>query len=186
MSILDDRIREHERTQYDLRAAIRRRVPALLPEYARMVVATVVGFGIITFLVRRFTDVEPLWIVGGVALLHSLRAAYYKVKLATDPGFKVPNCGCAGAANDRTEVVLRSTYSSILGVPNAVLGSLLYTALLVAGGLGQHAVATALALAALAGSAYLGHAMVARIGALCATCVTIAGLNVVMVWQLLT
>jgi hypothetical protein len=35
------------------------------------------------------------------------------------------------------------------------------------------------------GSAYLGHAMVMRIGAFCPTCVTIAGLNLLMLWQLL-
>ncbi len=185
MSLLADQIREHERRRFQVRAAVRSRVPALAPEYGRMVVGTVVGFGIVTLLVRRFTDVDPLWILGGVALMHSLRAAYYKVKLATDPTFTVPKCGCAGAANDRTEVVLRSTHSSFLGVSNAALGSLLYAVLLVCVGLGQHAAATALAVAALLGSAYLGHAMVVRIGALCPTCVTIAGLNVVMVWQLL-
>jgi len=185
VSHLADHIRDSERRQFLLRAAIRRRVPALAPEYGKMVVGTVVGYAIVAFLVRRFTDLDPLWILGGVALTYSLRAAYYKVKLATDPSFAVPKCGCAGAANDRTEVVLRSAYSSLLGVPNAVLGSLLYAALLVTVELGQHAAATALAVAALVGSAYLGDAMVRRIGALCPTCVTIAGLNVVMVWQLL-
>jgi uncharacterized membrane protein len=185
VSPLADQIRENERRQFAIRAAIRRRVPALANEYAKMIVGTVVGYGIVAFLVRRFTDVDPLWILGGAALTYSLRAAYYKVKLATDPSFTVPKCGCAGAANDRTEVVLRSTYSSLLGVPNAVLGSLLYAVLLATVGLEQHAAATALAVAALFGSAYLGHAMVMRIGALCPTCVTIAGLNVVMVWQLL-
>ncbi len=185
MSSIAGRIREHERRQLLLRAAIRRRLPALVPDYAKMLVGTVVGFGILTLLLRRFTDVDPLWILGGVALTYSLRAAYYKVKLATDPDFTVPKCGCAGAANDRTELVLRSTYSTLLGVPNALLGSLLYAALLVTVQLGQHGAATTLAVAALLGSAYLGHAMVVRIGALCPTCVTIAGLNLLMLWQLL-
>ncbi len=185
MSSIADRIREHERGQLLLRASIRRRLPALLPDYTKMLVGTIVGFGIVTFLLRRFTDVDPLWILGGVALTYSLRAAYYKVKLAIDPNFTVPKCGCAGAANDRTEVVLRSKYSTLLGLPNALLGSLLYTALLVAVWLGQHDTATALALAAVLGSAYLGHAMVVRIGALCPICVTIAGLNLLMLWRLL-
>lgn len=185
MSSIADRIHEHERRQLLLRAAIRRRLPALLPDYTKMLVGTVVGFGIVTLLLRRFTDADPLWILGGLALTYSLRAAYYKVKLATDPDFKVPTCGCAGAVNDRTEVVLSSTYSTLLGVPNALLGALLYAALLASAQLGQHAVATALAVVALLGSAYLGHAMVVRIGALCPTCVTIAGLNLLMLWQLL-
>jgi uncharacterized membrane protein len=186
VSSLADRIRESERRRFLLRAAIRSRVPALASEYAKMIVGTVLGFGIVTLLVRRFTDVDPLWILGGVSLMYSLRAAYYKFRLAADAGFTVPKCGCAGAANDRTEVVLQSTYSKFLGVPNAVLGSLLYAALLVTVAFGWHAAATALAVTGLLGSVYLGHAMVMRIGALCPTCVTIAGLNVLMVLQLLS
>jgi uncharacterized membrane protein len=185
VSSIADRIREHEQRQLLLRAAIRRQLPALLPDYAKMLIGTVVGFGIVTLLLRRFTDVDPLWILGGVALVYSLRATYYKIKLATDPNFTVPKCGCAGAASDRTEVVLRSTYSTLLGVPNALLGSLLYAALLVTLQLGQQAAATALIVAGLLGSAYLGHAMIVRIGALCPTCVTIAGLNLLILWQLL-
>jgi uncharacterized membrane protein len=186
VSSLADRIRESERRRFLLRAAIRSRVPALASEYAKMIVGTVLGFGIVTLLVRRFTDVDPLWILGGVSLMYSLRAAYYKFRLAADAGFTVPKCGCAGAANDRTEVVLQSTYSKFLGVPNAVLGSLLYAALLVTVAFGWHAAATALAVTGLLGSVYLGHAMVMRIRALCPTCVTIAGLNVLMVLQLLS
>jgi uncharacterized membrane protein len=186
VSTIADRIREHERRQLHLRMTIRQRLPALLPDYAEMLVGTVIGFGIVTLLLRRFTAFDPLWILGGAALMYSFRAAYYKFKLAADPDFTVPKCGCAGAANDRTEVVLRSTYSALLGVPNALLGSLLYAALLVTVGLGQHAEAIALTVVAVLGSAYLGHAMVVRIGALCPTCVTIAGLNVLMLWQLLS
>ena len=185
MSSIADRIRERERERLLRHAAIRRRLPALLPEYAKMAFGTVVGFGIVAVLLRRFTDVEPLWVLGGVALTYSLRAAYYKARLAADPDFAVSKCGCAGAVHDRTEVVLRSAYSTLLGVPNAILGSLLYAALLLAVGLGWHGVAVALAAAATLGSAYLGYAMVVRIEALCPTCVTIAGLNLLIVWQLL-
>lgn len=189
MSTIADRIRERERERLvrraRLRSAIRRRVPPLLHEYARMVLATVVGFGIVALLLRRLTDVDPIWVLAGVALMYSLRAAYYKAKLALDPEFTVPKCGCAGAANDRTEVVLRSRYSTILGVPNAALGAALYIALLAAVLTRHHGAATALAVVAVAASAVLGHAMVARLGALCPTCVTIAGLNLLILWQLL-
>jgi uncharacterized membrane protein len=189
VSTIADRIRERERERLvlrtRLRAAVRRRLPPLLREYARMIVATVVGFGIVALLLRRLTDVDPVWVLGGVALMYSLRAAYYKAKLARDPGFTVPKCGCAGAANDRTEVVLRSMYSAILGVPNAAVGSVLYIILLAAALTGHQGTATALAVVAVAASAALGFAMVARIGALCPTCVTIAGLNLLILWQLL-
>lgn len=185
MSSLADRLRERDRDRVVLQNRLRRAMPALLPGYAQMLVGTVVGFGIVTLLVRRFTDVEPLWILGGVALMYSLRAGYFKLRLAADPDFTVPKCGCARAADDRTEDVLRSTYSTLLGIPNAAIGAVLYAGLLAAVGTGERGAATALAAAAVAGSAYLGHAMVVRIGALCPTCVTIAGLNVLMLWQLL-
>jgi uncharacterized membrane protein len=189
VSSIADRIRERERERLILRSRVRRAIrlhlPALLTDYVKMLFGTIVGFGIVTFLLHRYTDVDPLWVLGGVALLYSLRAVYYEVKLATDPAFTVPKCGCARAADDRTEVVLRSAYSRLLGVPNAAIGSALYIALLVAVQLEHDHAATALAFVAVAGSAYLGYAMVVRIGALCSTCVTIAGLNLLILWQLL-
>ena len=189
MNSIADRIQDRElkrrMLQNRVRRAIRLNLPELLPDYLKMLLGTVVGFGIVTFLLRRFTDVDPLWVLAGVALAYSLRAGYYKLKLAADPGYTIPKCGCAGAVNDRTEVVLQSTYSKLLGVPNAVLGATLYIALLVAVHMQQHSAATALALVALIGSAYLGYAMVVKIAALCPTCVTIAGLNLLILWQLL-
>lgn len=187
MSSITNRIRERERLilRNRLRLAIRLHLPVLLQDYVKMIFGTIVGFGIVTFLLQRYTDVDPLWVLGGVALMFSLRAGYYEVKLATDPDFRVPKCGCARAADDRTEIVLRSTYSRVLGVPNTAIGAALYIALLVAVQLAHHQAATVLAVAAVVGSAYLGYAMVARIGALCPTCVTIAGLNMLILWQLL-
>lgn len=189
MSWVAERVRERDVERQILHArvqsTVRRHLPALLPEYLKMVVATVIGFGVVAFVLERFTSVDPLWVLGGVALLYSLRAAYYKLKLARDPAYVVPKCGCAGAAHDKTEVVLRSSYSTFLGVSNAAVGAALYAALLVTVHLEQRGAATALALVAVAASAYLGYAMVVRIGALCPTCVTIAGLNVLILWQLL-
>ena len=189
MSSIVERIRERERNHVILRNRLRRAVrlhlPALLPDYVKLLSGTVLGFGIVTYLLRRYTDVDPLWMLGGVALMYSLRAAYYDVKLATDPDFTVPKCGCARAADDRTEVVLQSTYSRVFGIPNAAIGSVVYLAMLTAVQLNHHEAATFLAAGVVAGSGYLGYAMVARIGALCPTCVTIAGLNLLILGQLL-
>lgn len=186
MSSLADRIREIDHNHEVLRTSIRNRLPALLPEFGKMIVGTVIGFGIVTLLLRRYTHVNPLWVLGGVALMYSLRAAYYKFKLATDPTFRVPKCGCAGGVHDRTEIVLQSPYSTLLRVPNAVLGALLYVALLVTAAVGANTVATTLAVVALLCSVYLAYVMVVRIRALCPTCVTVAGLNLLIVWQLLS
>lgn len=189
MNLLADRAQDRELRrriqQARVRRAIKLHLPELLPEYLKMLFGTVVGFGIVAILLRRFTDVDPLWVLAGVALAYSVRAGYYKLKLAVDPDFTVPKCGCAGAVNDRTEVVLQSTYSALLGVPNAALGAALYVALLVAVQLQQHTAAVALAFVAVIASTYLGYAMVVRLAALCPTCVTIAGLNLLIIWQLL-
>ena len=176
---------DREMLQHRIRRAARRRLPAVAPDYFRLLVGTIVGFGIVALVLRRFTTVNPLWVLVGVALVYSLRSTYYKRKLATDPNYTVPKCGCGGVVNDRTEIVLRSPYSTLFGVSNAMLGVILYVALLVSLLLGLHGVATALAVVAVLGSAYLGYVMVVRIAALCPTCVTIAGLNLLIIWQLL-
>ena len=183
MSSLADRARERVQRRRLLALRLRRHLPALLPAYAELLVGTLLGFGLVTVLLRRFTSVDPLWVLGGVALLYSLRSAYYEHRLATDPGFALPKCGCGGRGDDRTEAVLGSRYSRVLGVPVAALGAVLYAALLASVGLGAHAAATGLAAFAAGTSAYLGYAMVVRIGALCPACVTVAGLNLLLLWQ---
>lgn len=189
MSSVADRSRERERRrrilQQRARQAALRRLPRLLPDYLKMVLATLIGFGFVAWLIRRFTALDPLWVLVGIALFYSLRAGYYKLRLALDPGFTVPKCGCAGAADDRTEVVLRSAYTNLFGVPNELLAVGLYSALLAGVQLDQRMAAAVLAAVAVAAAAYLGYAMVAKIEALCATCVTIAGLNLLILWQLL-
>src|SRR5581483_5913823 len=75
-------------------------------------------------------------------------------------------CGCHGSVNDRTEIVLRSTYSSTLGVSNSALGAILYVALLSCVLLHLHGLATAFVVVAVVGSAYLGYVMVVRLCAI--------------------
>lgn len=176
---------EREVLQARLRRALRRRLPEQLPDYLKMLVGTVIVFGGASLLLRRFTGFNPLWMLVGLALAYSLRSAYYKVRITADPGYAIPKCGCAGAVNDRTEVVLRSAYGDFLGIPNGAFGAALYISLLVTMHFDFHHAAIGLAFAAVVASAYLGYVMVVRIGALCPACVTIAGLNLLIVWQLL-
>jgi uncharacterized membrane protein len=183
MSSFADQAREREHRRRMLGARLRRRLPALLPDYAELLTGTVIGFGIVTILLDRFTSVDPMWVLGSVALLYSARSAYYERRLAADPGFALPKCGCGGRVNDRTEAVLGSRYARVLGIPVAALGAALYIALLVCVGLGANAPAAGLAAFAVGTSAFLGYAMVVRIGALCPACVTIAGLNLLLLWQ---
>jgi uncharacterized membrane protein len=176
---------ERQLLQVRVQRALLRYLPEQLPDYLNMLIGTLIVFGAASFLLQRFTSFNPLWMLVGLALVYSLRSAYYKVRITADPGYAIPKCGCAGAVNDRTEVVLRSAHSDFLGVPNGALAALLYVALLVAVRFDFQNAALALAVAAVVASAYLGYVMVVRIGALCPTCVTIAGLDLLIVWQLL-
>jgi uncharacterized membrane protein len=176
---------ERQLLQVRVRKAVRRHLPEQLPDYLKMLIGTLIVFGAASFLLRRFTSFNPLWMLVALALAYSLRSAYYKLRIRADPGYAIPKCGCAGAVNDRTEVVLRSAHSDFFGVPNGLLAALLYVALLVTMQLDLHSTAIGVAIAAVVASAYLGYLMVVRIGALCPTCVTIAGLNLLIVWLLL-
>jgi len=154
-----------------------------LPEYVKMLFGSLLGFGIVAELLRSFTDVNPLYVLTLFGLLYSLQASFYKYKLAVDPTYEVPKCGCAGAANDKTEVVLRSSASSILGIPSSVLATVLYVVVLLLVYLQHDSAAMLPAILAVAGSIYLGYVMVVRLAGLCPTCVNIAALNVLILVQ---
>jgi uncharacterized membrane protein len=189
MDTVSRRVREREiqrQLQYNrVRKAVLSRLPALLPEYLRMLLGSVLGFGIVVELLRRYAHVNPLYLLPAIGLVYSAQTAYYKVKLAGDPDFRIPKCRCAGAANDRTEVVLRSKGSAILGIPNFVLGIGLYAALVALVSQHHRAEAEALAIVGVLGSVYLGYVMVVRIAGLCSTCVSLAALNVLILVQFL-
>lgn len=168
------------------RAAIgaARRLPPALGDFLKMLAASVLGFWILTELLGYVSPAEPLYTLPALALLFSAQATFYKLKLATDPDFEIRGCGCGGIRADDTAAVLRSRESAILGVPNSVLGVLLYAALLTAVALDNRSAAVALAVAAALASAYLGYVMVVRLASLCPTCINVAALNVLILVQL--
>ena len=71
-----------------------------------------------------------------------------------------------------------------MGVPNSVFAILLYAGLIAALAGGYHDGAVALAGVAVVASAYFGYVMVFRLGSVCATCINIAALNVLILLQL--
>ncbi len=187
MQTISRRVREREierQVRYNhLRKAVLSRLPALLPEFLKMLLGAVIGFGIVAELLRRFAGVDPLYLLSAFGLLFSVQTAYYKIRLAANPDFRIPKCRCAGAANDKTELVLRSGRGSMFRIPTSVLGVGLYAALLTSVALQHPAAAQALAVAGVVTSTYLGYVMVARIAALCTTCVSIAALNLLILAQ---
>ena len=156
------------------------RMPAGLAEYLQSLAASVVGFWILTALLTSISPADALYTLPALGLLFSAQATLYKVKLAMDPAFEIPSCGCGGSRVDDTAAVLRSRESTILGVPNSVLAILLYAALLVAIAGGHIEAAIALAVAAVVASAYLGYVMVFRLASLCQLCVNVSALNVLI------
>jgi uncharacterized membrane protein len=181
--ILHDRFR---RAFARLRLQVRTRAgfPALLPELLKTLLGSILGFWILTALLSCFLRVKPVYALIAFGIFYSLQSTYYKYRLSGDPSYRIPRCGCGGAAKDGSEVVLRSKQSAILMVPTSALGTALYVVLL-ASVLGGHAgAAKVAAILAVSASAYLGYVMVARIGALCSNCVNVAALNVLVLWQL--
>ncbi len=157
---------------------------ALLPEYLRVLAGALVTFGIASELVLRLTDVSPVYVLVGVGLVYSVQITHHRYKLSVDPGHEVTGCACFRTGADNTAVVLRSRESALAGIPNSVVGAVLYAGLALAAYSGQTGIAIGLAAIALLGSAYLGYVMVARLASLCPLCINVAALNVLLLFYL--
>jgi uncharacterized membrane protein len=156
------------------------RIPAALTEYLKLLAASVIGFWILTALIASISPADVLYTAPALGLLFSAQATLYKVKLAKDPAFEIPGCGCGGNRMDDTASVLRSRHSALLGVPNSVFALLLYVALIAAVAGGRTGAAIVLAVGAVVTSAYLGYVMVFRLASLCHLCVDVSALNVLI------
>lgn len=178
---------ERQATEVRVRRFARRTVPQLpgvLGEYARMLAAAVAGYWVLTALIAWGTGADVTYLLLVLAALFAAQATSYKVKLARDPSFEIGGCGCGAGGTDGSATVLTSRYSEILRVPVTVLALVLYVALGLALAAGEPDMALALGAVAVLVSAYLGHAMVTRLGAVCSTCINVAALNVLLFVQL--
>ncbi|MEO8564124.1 MAG: vitamin K epoxide reductase family protein [bacterium] len=169
-----------------LTSRARARTPALLPEYAKVLLGSALGLWIITWMLSHVAHAAPLYTLTAFGFFYSAQASYYTYRLSVDPAFRIPRCGCAGATKDDSEVVLRSGGSGVLKVPSAALGAVLYAALAVLAHQGDLRAATGVAMLAVSVSAYLGYLMVVRISALCSTCINVASVNLLILWQLVS
>jgi len=168
-----------------LAARARGRFPVLLPEYLKVLLGSMIGFWLLAWPLSYFFDAQRLYTYAVLGLVFSLQATYYKYQLARNPEYKVRRCNCGGARKDGTEAVLKSSASAIVGIPNSLLGAAIYSVLLVLIYSGYMGTAQLVAAAGVLVSAYLAFVMIVRVGALCSTCISIAALNVLIVWQLL-
>lgn len=167
-----------------LESRARRAVPPLLREYAEKLVGAILAFWLIGALLS-LAHAPPIYTFAAFGLFYSLQTAYHTYRLALDPDYRIPKCRCAGSRNDHSEAVLGSREGFAGKVPKGLLGAALYLALLGLARSGHGQAALLLAAGAVAANAYLAYIMVARIRALCAACVNLAALNVLILWQLL-
>ena len=161
------------------------RVPIQLPEFLKMLMGSILAFWIIAKLLAYIPHTAPLYTLPLFGLLYSVQSTYYKYKLWVDPDYKIPRCQCRGRRNDHAELVLQSKQSAILGVPNSVLGILLYVALLFLVYLKDAGAAMLVAIVAVFVTAYLSYVMVVKLSSLCVNCINVAALNILILWQFL-
>jgi uncharacterized membrane protein len=159
--------------------------PALLPEYLKVLLGSMIGFWLLAWPLSHFFDAQRVYTYAVLALLFSLQATYYKYQLARNPEYAVRRCNCGGTRKDGTEAVLKSRASAILGIPTSLLGAALYGVLLVSIYSGNMSAAQLVSAIGVLVSAYLAFVMIVRLSALCSTCINIAALNVMILWQLL-
>lgn len=160
-------------------------VPALLPEYLKVLLGSAIGFWLLAWPLEAFLDISRLYTYAVLGLVYSLQATHHKYKLATDPEYSVRRCNCAGTKRDGTESVLRSSASSIGGMPTSIFGVAIYAGLFAMVYSGQFLAAQLLAGIGLIMSAYLANVMIRRVGALCAACINIAALNVLFAYEVM-
>jgi uncharacterized membrane protein len=163
---------------------VTRRMPHLLLDYLKMLLGSLLGLWVISILLVYIANAVLLYTLAAFGFLYSMQAAYYKYRLSVDPGFKIPRCQCSGSRSDDAEKVLRSKEGAILRIPNTVVGIVLYTVLPFLVYSGRTEIALLIAIVAVIGSTYLGYVMVVRIRALCVTCISLAAVNVLVLWQL--
>jgi uncharacterized membrane protein len=164
---------------------VRAGIPALLPSYAKALLGSAIGFWIIAWLLSHGIHAKPLYTLTAFGFFYSAQASYYTYRLSVDPAFRIPRCGCAGAAKDDSEVVLRSSRSAMWRVPNAVFGAVTYAVLAALVIEGHLLAAMLVAVVVVSVSAYLGYVMVVRLSALCSACINVAAVNLLILWNLL-
>jgi uncharacterized membrane protein len=162
------------------RGLVQRRVSPVQAEFVKAIVAALIGNWLISLLLHAVAGIDPLYTLATLGLLYSTQSTYHKYRLARDPGYEVPRCRCAGRANDSTETVLRSPASSLAGVPNSLLGALVYAGVIAMQSSGHTTALLPLAGAAALMSIYLAYVMVFRIRATCSTCINLCALNVLI------
>ena len=188
-STISHRVREREiqrQIMYNnLGKYVRDRVPPLFREFLRMIVGSLVAIWIIGELLLIVFHVSPFYTYAILGLFYSIQSTYYKYRLSVDPNYKIPKCRCNARHNENMEQVLKSTDSTILRIPNSVFAMLFYSVVLIMRYFGHLNTLVLVAVIAFCVSVYMSYVMIAKIGSLCANCINISALNMLILLQAL-
>lgn len=188
-SPISRRVREREiqrQIRYNnLLKYVRDRVPPLFREFLTMIVGSLVAFWLIGELLLIVFHVSPFYTYVVLGLFYSIQSTYYKYRLSVDPDFKIPKCRCNARQNENMEQVLKSTDSTILRIPNSVFAMLFYCVLLILRYFGHLNTLLLVAVVAVCVSVYMSYVMIAKVGSLCANCINISTLNMLILLQVL-
>lgn len=188
-STISHRVREREiqrQIMYNnLGKYVRDRVPPLFREFLRMILGSLVAIWIIGELLLIVFHVSPFYTYAILGLFYSIQSTYYKYRLSVDPNYKIPKCRCNARQNENMEQVLKSTDSTILRIPNSVFAMLFYSVVLIMRYFGHLNTLVLVAVIAFCVSVYMSYVMIAKIGSLCANCINISALNMLILLQAL-
>lgn len=164
---------------------VRNHVTPIVREYIGMLVGSLIAFWIISKVLSYALHANPLYTYAFFGLFYSVQSTYYKYRLSKDPNYRLPKCGCGGHQNEDMAKVLNSRESVILRIPSSVFVALYYFTLLLILYYGYLAAVTPVAIVVVLASAYLSYVMVFKIGSLCANCINISALNILILFQIL-
>jgi len=156
------------------------RVPALWGEFGTVMLAALIGCWVISWLLKVVAGIPSIYTLATLGLFYSGQSTYHKYRLQVDPNYQVPRCRCARRESDQTEAVLRHRASSIAGIPNSLLGAILYATLIGLRATSHLGAVLPLAVIAVLVGGYLSYVMLFRIRALCLTCVSLSAINVLI------
>jgi uncharacterized membrane protein len=160
-------------------------IPEIVGEFFKMIAGSLIGFWVIGKLLAYVFHVNSLYTFSVLGLVFSVQATYYKYRLSANPDFKIPKCKCSGHRADSTTTVLQSGQSALLGIPISMLGAVFYAALVMLSYFRHPEGVAFLVVGGVAVSAYLSYGMVSKIGGLCANCVNVAALNILLLIRLI-
>jgi uncharacterized membrane protein len=136
---------------------------------------------------RYYPGFDSFYMFAGLGIIYSIQATVYKYRMMKDPNYVPPKCKCGNKPTVNMKNVLNSKESSLFfGIPNSIFGVGFYALTTYLYWIHRDDIVTALLVVSCNFSLYLGWIMVHRIGSLCALCINIYAINILMLIKVTT